>query len=172
MLRDGHAPGYRFFRIFPDFPRFSQLQVFQFVPEGEEPQDHLLFSKTTSTQQFSPALPYRLSIFFNFILFSLVICFLFLPFLFCFSIFCSFIRLNRGVHDKKGNQASNVSPNFFSSIQGVGEVGYLDSTCIRDIATSEKCSQVINHKKEKIAHIMLTNESITTKLTFQGLENH
>ena len=62
---------------------------------------------------------------------------------------------------------------FFSSIQGVGEVGYLDSTCIRDIATSEK--MFLGHqsqKKEKIAHIMLTNESITTKLTFQGLENH
>ena len=143
MLRDGHAPGCRFFsyfpQIFPDFPRFSQLQVFQVVPEGKEPQDHLLFSKTTSTQQFSPALPYRLSIFFSISFYSH--CF------FVFSIFCSFIRLNRGVHDKKGNQASNVSPNFFSSIQGVGEIGYLDSTCIRDIATSEK--MFLGHQSQK-----------------------
>ena len=67
---------------------------------------------------------------------------------------------------------SNVSPNFLSSIQGVGEVGCLDSTCIRDIATSEKMFLGHQSQKEKIAHIMLTNESITTKLTFQGLENH
>ena len=118
MLRDVHAPGCRFFSYFPQiFPRFSQIfpvAGFLGCPRRERTTGSpSLFKNNLYTVVF-PCPPLQVEHFFSISFYShCLFVFSFCLFFFCFSIFCSFIRLNRGVHDKKGNQASNVSPNFF-----------------------------------------------------------
>ena len=97
MLRDGHAPGCRFFRIFHRFsqifPDFPSCRFFRLSPKGKSHRITFSFQKQPLHSSFPLPSLTGWAFFFNFILFSLLICFLFLPFLFLFFHFLLFYQI-------------------------------------------------------------------------------
>ena len=157
------CPRLQVFSYFPQiFPRFSQIfpvAGFLGCPRRERTTGSpSLFKNNLYTVVF-PCPPLQVEHFFQF--HSILIAYLFSLFAFSFFVFpffCSFIRLNRGVHDRKGQQKATrrvMFPVTFFLFNTRGW-GRLDIQIVPVFGTSQhqrKCSQVINHKKKKKLHI-------------------